>query len=54
MGKIRRKFDSEFKRKVVAEIATGATTLTSAARQYDISPTVIKYFRVAVSYEIVT
>ena len=45
MGKIRRKFDSEFKRKVVAEIATGATTLRSAARQYDISPTVIKFWQ---------
>jgi transposase-like protein len=45
MGKIRRKFETEFKRKVVAEIATGAMTLTGAARQYDVSPTVIKYWQ---------
>lgn len=32
MGKIRRKFDAEFKRKVVSEIANGMTR-TAAARK---------------------
>lgn len=41
MGKIRRKFDAEFKRKVVSEIANGMTR-TAAARKYDISPSVIQ------------
>lgn len=49
MGKIRRKFEAEFKRKVVAEIATGAMTQTAAARKYDISPTVIKHWQQQIS-----
>ncbi len=49
MGKIRRKFEAEFKRKVVAEIATGAMTRTAAARKYDISPAVIKHWQNQIS-----
>lgn len=45
MGRIRRKFDLEFKQKVVAEIESKATTLTAAAREHGISPTVIKYWQ---------
>lgn len=45
MGKIRRKFDIEFKRRVVADIEAKVTTLTAAAREHGISPTVIKYWQ---------
>lgn len=45
MGRIRRKFDADFKRRIVADIENKVTTLTAAAREHGISPTVIKYWQ---------
>ena len=45
MGKIRRKFEVEFKRRLVEQIETGQMTLSAAARQYQISPSVIQRWR---------
>ena len=42
MGKIRRKFDIEFKRQVAAAITSGQTTLSAAAREHQISISVIR------------
>lgn len=41
MGKIRRKFDLEFKQQVVAAVQSGQMTQSQAAREYQISPSVI-------------
>lgn len=49
MGRIRRQFDAEFKRKVVSEIQSGARTLSSASRDYSIAIPVIKYWMDKVS-----
>jgi transposase-like protein len=45
MGKIRRKFEVEFKRRLVEQIASGQITLSAAARQYQVSPSVIQRWR---------
>ncbi len=45
MGKIRRKFDFEFKQQVVQEIESGQKTLSQAARDYQISASVIQRWR---------
>ena len=37
MGKVRRKFDADFKRQIVQEILSGSLTRSSAARQYQLS-----------------
>ena len=51
MGKIRRKFEVEFKRRLVEQIETGQMTLSAAARQYQISPSVIQRWRTQVRGE---
>ena len=45
MGRIRRKFEADFKRRIVSDIKNKVTTLTAAAREHGISPTVIKYWQ---------
>lgn len=45
MGRVRRKFEADFKRRVVADIENKVTTLTAAAREHSVSPTVIKYWQ---------
>ena len=45
MGKIRRKFSLEFKQQVVAEVSGGLKSLSEAAREYQISPSVINRWR---------
>ncbi len=47
MGRIRRKFEADFKRRIVSDIENKVTTLTAAAREHGISPTVIKYWQKA-------
>ena len=46
MGKIRRKFETEFKRQLIAEIEGGKTTAGQAARDHQISRSVIERWRV--------
>jgi len=46
MGKIRRKFETEFKRQLIAEIEGGQTTIGQAARDHQISRSVIERWRV--------
>ena len=36
MGKIRRKFEPEFKRQMVEQVETGQVTMAQAAREYQI------------------
>ena len=43
--KPRRKFETGFKKQLVAQIETGQITATEAARVHSISPTVISYWR---------
>lgn len=45
MGKIRRKFEVEFKRRLVEQVVSGQITLSAAARQYQVSPSVIQRWR---------
>jgi transposase-like protein len=45
MGKIRRKFDTSFKERLIEEIEAGRMTVTGAARKHQISPSVIHYWR---------
>jgi transposase-like protein len=45
MGKIRRKYDIEFKRQLVQEIETGRITPGQAAREHQLSRQVIHYWR---------
>jgi transposase-like protein len=45
MGKIRRKFEVEFKRRLIEQIKTGEMTPSQAAREYQISPSVIQRWR---------
>ena len=46
MGKIRRKFETEFKRQLIAQIEAGQTTSGQAARDHQISRSVIERWRV--------
>ena len=45
MARKRRKFETGFKKQLVAQIESGQITATTAARTHDISPTVISYWR---------
>ena len=45
MGKIRRKFETEFKRQLITEIESGQLTLAQAARQYQIAHSVLERWR---------
>jgi len=46
MGRIRRKFETEFKRQLIAQIEAGQTTIGQAAREHQISRSVIERWRV--------
>jgi transposase-like protein len=45
MGKIRRKFETEFKRQLIAEIEAGEITAQQAARKHQLSRSLIEYWR---------
>jgi len=45
MGKIKRKFDIEFKKQIVSQIESGATTLSAAAREHQLSPGLLVKWR---------
>jgi len=45
MGKIRRKFQVEFKQQLVQQIEAGAITQSQASREYQISSGVISHWR---------
>ena len=45
MGKIRRKFETEFKRQLIAEIEAGQMTAQQAGRQHQLSRSLIEYWR---------
>jgi transposase-like protein len=45
MGKIRRKFEAEFKRQLIAEIEAGRMTVGEAARENQISRQLIHYWQ---------
>lgn len=45
MGKIRRKFEVEFKRQVVAQIETGQLSMAQAARDYQLAHSVLERWR---------
>ena len=44
-GKIRRKFEPEFKRQMVEQVETGQVTMAQAAREYQISRSLIERWR---------
>ena len=46
MGKIRRKFETEFKRHLIGQIEAGQTTIGQAARDHQISRSVIEGWRI--------
>lgn len=45
MGKIRRKFEAEFKRQLIAQIKAGQLTVREAAREHQLSHSLIEYWR---------
>lgn len=45
MGKIRRKFEPEFKRQLIAQIKAGQLTVRQAAREHQLSHSLIEYWR---------
>jgi transposase-like protein len=45
MGKIRRKFETEFKRQLIAQIEAGQLTVREAAREHQLSPSLVDYWR---------
>ena len=45
MGKIRRKYETEFKRQLVAQIEAGTLSARDAARQHQLSRSLIEYWR---------
>ena len=45
MGKIRRKFEPEFKRQMVEQVETGQVTMAQAAREYQSSRSLIERWR---------
>ena len=45
MGKVKRKFDIEFKKQIVSEVESGQMTLTAVAKQYQLSPGLIVKWR---------
>ena len=46
MGKIRRKFEAEFKRQLIAQIEAGHISIGQAARDHQISRSVVERWRV--------
>ena len=45
MGKIRRKFEAEFKRQLIAQVEAGALTIAQAAREQQLSRSLIERWR---------
>lgn len=45
MGESRRKFSSEFRSRVVRQVETGEISASQAARQYQVSRSLIEYWR---------
>ena len=45
MGKIRRKFEPEFKRQLIVQIKAGQLTVREAAREHQLSHSLIEYWR---------
>jgi transposase-like protein len=45
MGKIRRKYETEFKRQLIAQIEAGQVTAQQAAREHQLSRSLIEYWR---------
>jgi transposase-like protein len=45
MGKIRRKFETEFKRQLIAQVEAGQLTVREAAREHQLSPSLVDYWR---------
>jgi len=45
MGKIRRKFETEFKRQLIAQIEAGHRTIAQAARDHQLSRSLIERWR---------
>jgi transposase-like protein len=45
MGRIRRKFETEFKRRLIAQIESGELSAREAARQHQLSGNLIEYWR---------
>ena len=45
MGKIRRKFETEFKRQLLDQIEAGQLTAQQAAREHQLSRSLIEYWR---------
>ena len=45
MGKIRRKFEADFKRQLIAQIEAGQMTAQQAAREHQVSRSLIEYWR---------
>jgi transposase-like protein len=45
MGKIRRKFETEFKRQLIAQIEAGQLTAREAAREHQLSRSLVEYWR---------
>src|SRR5882672_2962934 len=46
MGKIRRKFEADYKRQLVAQIEAGAMTVAQAARDHQLSRSLVERWRV--------
>ncbi len=45
MGKIRRKFEAEFKRQLIAEIEAGRLSIAQAARDHQLSRSLVERWR---------
>lgn len=45
MGKVRRKFDADFKRQLIAEIDAGRTSISQAARDHQLSRSLVERWR---------
>jgi transposase-like protein len=45
MGRIRRKYETEFKRQLVGQIEAGEITVREAAREHQLSRSLIEYWR---------
>ena len=45
MGKIRRKFEADFKRQVIVQVEAGELTLAQAARDYQLAHSVLERWR---------
>ena len=46
MGKIRRKFEADYKRQLIAQIEAGAMTVAQAAREHQLSRSLVERWRV--------